>query len=165
MHPLKTLRLRRDVEARFDRDHGQTPRELAIEWLAAKIIDGRAGLDPTEKAIFVVDAEGYERTWAYRALELTGIVLNRIPDPDGGERFWATLEADVHLALGLDAADAPVVDDPRSAEWEPESLPAPVTIASLARPAPQLRLLEPADEPVMAPALREARAAYEKTVH
>lgn len=162
MH-LKTVRNRRQIEARFDRDHGQTPREHAVEWLAAKIIDGKAGIDPYEPAIFIVDAEPFERTWAYRALELTGIVLNRIPLLDG-ERFHSTLEADVHPALGLDKPDAAVMKNVALASRAvaAEALPAPVTIASLDRPAPQLALVE---EPRMAPALREAHAAYERNVH
>ena len=88
-----------------------TPRLGAIRTLREHIADGLAGLDPYDPSIFILNAHEHERTWAYRALELTGVVMNLGPWENGGKRFRAVLEADVRGELGLDVPGAPTMDD------------------------------------------------------
>ena len=88
-----------------------TPRLGAIRTLREHLADGLAGLDPYDPSIFILNAHEHERTCAYRALELTGLVLNFHSKGDGGTRLRAVLEADVRAELGLDAPGAPTMDD------------------------------------------------------
>jgi hypothetical protein len=87
-----------------------TPRDAAIELLGEHLDDGRAGLDPYDETIFILDAHANERVWARRCLELTGIVVGERTREDGGVRFRAIVEADVRYALALDCG-APTMDD------------------------------------------------------
>lgn len=88
-----------------------TPRKAAILLLLEKIADGDAGLDPYDPTIVILNAGRNERTWAYRALELTGTVLRRADILGGGQRLRALLSPDIRLELGLDRSSPPIMAD------------------------------------------------------
>lgn len=120
------------------------PRLAAIRLLREHIADRRAGLDPYDPSIFILDAHEHERTWAYRCLELTGRVLDfrRFGD---GTRLRATLEADVRHELGLDTLDPPTMaDEPLASRGVGHAEVAEIVnrhIDELARPDANLRVL------------------------
>jgi hypothetical protein len=93
----------------YEHEH---PRLAAIRFLRERIADKRAGLDQYDRSIFILAAAPHEKVWGNRALELCGIVLTAVPQPGGRTRYRAVLEADVRIELGLDAADAPMMDEP-----------------------------------------------------
>lgn len=170
MH-LKTIRAKRQLaltqDQRVQEAHLPTPREHAVEWLAAKIIDGKAGLDGFDRRILIVQAEDFERTWAFRALELVGKIDGVCEQADGGRRICAIVDGFARAALGLDADGAPVFPDRRASEWEPVAiaprLEAVPDLAVTARDlvAPSIHAL--ADpEPISVAAIRRAREAYDR---
>lgn len=106
-----TMRTKRAVQERLGDPAARTPREIAVEWLALKVVDGQLALDPFDRSLVILDASENERTWGYRTLELCGFVESRFDRPDGRQRITACLETAVMKALGLDKADAPVAAD------------------------------------------------------
>ena len=87
-------------------------REAAIVWLRVKIIGGRAGLDPHDSAVMIVEVDSPEKAWR---IDLIGEQLLAHPwvRPDRSTciRVRAILEADVRQALWLDKPGAPVLAD------------------------------------------------------
>ncbi len=139
------------------------PRLAAIRHLRELLADHRAGLDPDDMTVLILDVLPHERVWARSVVELTGLYLSEIPSDGMGCRFRMIVEADVRHELGLDEPGAPrmgdrpqlrLVEDPRSAE-------------ALALEA-GFRLLEQPETDVMR-ALADARAAQqrylERSVH
>lgn len=159
MH-LLTIRKRRAHAAR--EPQSLTPRDAAVRLLAEKIAAGKAGLDPYDKSIFILKAGPNERVWCYRVLELTGTVLSRAPRFGGGERFRALLEADVRNKLGLDRIYPPLMlDEPLASR----AVDAPAFVA-LGPARPTLVVVDgPAAEPEAMVALRQAKDAFERSVH
>jgi hypothetical protein len=93
-------------------EHNEHPRDAAVRHLRETIAAGRAGLDPYDETIFLLDATPNEIVWAGAVVNLTGLLLDVTGAPEkGGRRYRMILEADVRDELGLDAPDAPVVDD------------------------------------------------------
>lgn len=88
------------------------PRLRAVAHLRELLADGRLGVDAYDTTIVIVEAREHERVWTGRACELTGLTLGSHIQPDGGHRFRVILEVDVRQELGLDRADAPVMDEP-----------------------------------------------------
>lgn len=151
MHLLPAFR-RRDIQTLLDAQPiPETPREIAVEWIREKVKAGKAGLDPYDPSVFVLAAGANERTWAYRSLELTGIVVSRTVQ-DGGERFRAHLEADVRMELRLDLDGCWMTDEPLASR----SVESTLTHLTLAQ-------LDPERESTAA--IRRAFDAFERTVH
>lgn len=88
-------------------------RDAAIVWLRMKIIGGRAGLDPWDHAVMIVEVRSPEQAWR---LDLIGHVIGDQPHvrPDRSTciRVRAILEADVRQQLGLDQVGAPTLETP-----------------------------------------------------
>lgn len=79
------------------------PRLRAIRHLRDLITDGRAGVDPHDDTVFVLDVRPHEQVWARSVVELTGLFLSEIRSAAGGFcRYRMILEADVRQELGLD---------------------------------------------------------------
>lgn len=89
------------------------PRLAAIRHLRELLADGRAGLDPYDETILLVDATDRDLVWTHRSLELCGLVVNKICNwqGTGGTRYRSILEADVRQELGLDQPGAPRLGD------------------------------------------------------
>ena len=89
------------------------PRLAAIRHLREAIADGRAGLDPYDETIFLVDARDHERVWTNLCLELCGLKVGATLNWNGTGiiRYRGVLEADVRQELGLDSPGALVLRD------------------------------------------------------
>lgn len=85
---------------------GVHPRDAAIQHLRDLLLEQRAGLDPHDPTVFVLDVRPHEQVWARAAVELTGLFLSEIRSDKGGFcRYRMILEADVRTELGLDIRD------------------------------------------------------------
>jgi hypothetical protein len=125
------------------------PRAAATQWLAEKIRDGEAGLDPYDRMILVVKAEEYERVWAYRAFELCGYALDVVDEGSGARRIRGVVDDDVRLRLKLYRPDAPLmVEEPLSSRGVDAGI------------AWALARIESVSEPASRQAIRDAHAAY-----
>lgn len=91
------------------------PRLRAIRHLRDLITDGRAGVDPHDDTVFVLDVRPHEQVWARAVVELTGLFLSDIRGTAGFCRYRMILEADVKHELGLDRYETPEVDTPETA--------------------------------------------------
>lgn len=92
------------------------PRLRAIRHLHDLLTDGRAGLDPADPTVFVLDVRPHEQVWARSVVELTGLFLSEIRSATGGFcRYRMIVEADVRQELRLDSGDAPRLDSPETA--------------------------------------------------
>lgn len=142
------------------------PRTEATRLLREKIAEKRAGLDPFDPHTFVLLASEHEQVWAYLALELCGVVLSRAETADGGQRIRAVLESDVRSELGLDGETPAVIGDLvtviRHMDAPTALMDAVFGVLPEARPVLFSVPLEAGDEPAYLPALREARAAYDR---
>lgn len=79
------------------------PRLVAIRHLRDLLQEGRAGVDPHDETVFVLDVRPHEQAWARTAVEMTGLFLSEIRSDAGGFcRYRMILEADVRLELGVD---------------------------------------------------------------
>jgi hypothetical protein len=113
---------RRDSGRTITPAHEPHPRTVAKAYIAELVSQGRAGLDPYDRSLLILDADPFERVWANRALELVGL----IPDYRmwaGRLRYRATISAAIRAELGLDAADAPTVEDEPLASRAVEARP------------------------------------------
>lgn len=91
------------------------PRLRAIKHLRDLTDEGRAGLDPTDPTVFVIDVRPHEEVWARSVVELTGLFLSEIRSAAGGFcRYRMILEADVRQDLRLDSGDAARLDSPET---------------------------------------------------
>jgi hypothetical protein len=139
------------------------PRAAAIRHLRETIADGRAGLDPFDRSLFILKALPHERTWAYRCLELCGTVIVRGETGGGGERLKAILEADVRMGLGLDGPDpATMRDEPLASRAV--SAPTALMDAIFGVPPeqiPALHVLAETLEPISKAAIDRAKEAYD----
>lgn len=142
--PLPTLRLRPERERLNIPD---SPRAIAVEWLRSRLESGTAGLDPYDRILFLLDATPTTISWAYRCLELCGVVLYRAPHGDG-QRMKALLFPDVRDELGLRSPDAPTLPDEPLASRRVDS-PLEAILDSLF------------PEPEAPAALARAKAAYD----
>jgi hypothetical protein len=143
-------------------EHNEHPRDAAVRHLRETIAAGRAGLDPYDETIFLLDATPNEVVWAGAVVNLTGLLLDVTGAPEkGGRRYRMILEADVRDELGLDAPGAPVVDDEPLASRR-------LTLADEADVVAGEQKLANPDTPVLH-AIADARDAQqrasERTVH
>jgi hypothetical protein len=94
----------------------ENPRLVAIRHLRELVAESRAGLDPHDETVFVLDVRPHEQVWARSVVELTGLFLSEIQSAAGGFcRYRMILEADVRAELGLDRLDAPFLDSDETA--------------------------------------------------
>lgn len=91
------------------------PRLRAIKHLRDLINDQRAGTDPNDPTVFVLDVRPHEQVWARAVVEMTGLFLSNIRGTAGFCRYRMILEADVRLDLGLDRPRAHLVETVESA--------------------------------------------------
>jgi hypothetical protein len=135
-------------------------RKSAVGWLAAKIRDAEAGLDPYEPRTFIVELGPNEVKWGTLAVCHCGWPTSRTERPDGSVRLYAVLEADVRQELGLDSPGAPVMAAEPLASRRLEAVP---DLAVVARDlvAPSVHAIS-AGEPVAVAAIRRAREAYDR---
>jgi hypothetical protein len=161
VHLLPTIRKRPRASAR---EPGLTPRDAAIELLGEHLDNGRAGLDPYDETIFILDAHANEHVWAHRCLELTGIVVGVSLNFDGRQttRYRAILEADVRYALALDCGAPTMPDEPLASRAVNAAMDA--TLDALPA-APPILAAVPDDESEGMAALRRAHDAFERSVH
>jgi hypothetical protein len=163
MHLKSTLRNKRQVEAAWERANTAAEasvREAAVGWLATQIQIGRAGFDPYDETTLIIYA-ACEPVFAHRCASICGLILTRSQD---GRRIAMILDAEARTELAIDDTNLPLMaGEPLASRAVDASLPQKLRIVDLDRaPEPQLRLVD--DTPGMA-ALREARAAYERSVH
>jgi len=142
-----------------------TPRDAAVQLLGEHLDDGRAGLDPYDATIFILDAHADEKVWAHRCLELTGLVVGISLNCDGRQttRYRAILEADVRYKLALDCGAPTMDDEPLASRAAGAAMDA--TFAALPAAPRVLTLVGGRLEPEAMVALRRAKDAYERQVH
>lgn len=104
MH-LPTLRAKQRAQDPPARRHGPSPRTEAIRWLHAELAAGRAGLDPDDATILILEPQTHELVWARAVILMCGLEMS---EHRGSYRL--VVEADVRLILGLGEAGAPVMD-------------------------------------------------------
>lgn len=153
MHPLTRSTRPAPVEC-----GGLTPRLAAIAMLREKIAEKRAGLDPYDARLFIVELGPNEVKWGTIAVCLAGWPVNRTERPDGSVRLYAVIEADVRAEFGLDGADPPLMPDEPLASRGVDAAPG----IALDRMLQALPSAPSQAEPVSLAALREAKAAYDK---
>jgi hypothetical protein len=164
MHLLPTIRRRPRTTMR-EPALAMTPRDAAIELLGEHLDNGRAGLDPYDETIFILDAHANEHVWARRCLELTGIVVGVSLNSDGRQttRYRAILEADVRYKLALDCGAPTMDDEPLASRAASAAMDA--TFAALPAAPRVLTLVGGRLEPEAMVALRQAKDAFERSVH
>jgi hypothetical protein len=164
MMDLRTIRAKRQLAQDQDRHVEQaSTRTAAAGWLAAKIRETQAGLDPYDPRTFIVELGANETKWGTLAVAHCGWPLNRVERPDGTVRLYAVLEADVRADLGLDSPGAPVMADEPLASRRLEAVPDLAVVArDLVAPDTSRVFAAVAGEPESAQSIRDARDAYER---
>lgn len=89
-----------------------SPRAEAIRHLRTLLDTGRAGLDPNDPTVLIIDVRPHEQTWARSVCELAGLYMGRTDDTFNGTTVYRMLvEADVRAELRLDEHAAPIFGD------------------------------------------------------
>jgi hypothetical protein len=133
------------------------PRLAAIDLLREKIADQKAGLDPYDRGVFILEARPDETVWANRALNLVGHVLpTSTGTAEGGRRFRVAVYDDVRTELGLDSPNPPLMEDEPLASRSVDSPPEAI-LHALHPAQPNLRLVaDPKPIPIMQAAMDRA---------
>lgn len=131
-----TLRAKQRVQDQHDRRHAPTPKAEAIRWLHAELAAGRAGLDPYDATILILEPQPHEQVWARAVILMCGLEMS---EHKGCYRL--VVEPDVRLILSLDQPDAPVMEGVPLASRGAESGPTAVMDAVFGSlpPAPEPR--------------------------